>query len=73
MDTPGNEILCVFGILNCIIYADTLLIWGTGTYGQFESRETNVALFFRSKSTQIPSEDAFIIVNVCSFLKIFVD
>ena len=21
--------LCVFGILNCVIYADTLLIWGT--------------------------------------------
>ena len=28
-DTHGNEILCVFGILNCVLYADTLLIWGT--------------------------------------------
>ena len=26
-----NEIPCVFGILNCVLYADTLLIWGTGT------------------------------------------
>ena len=25
----GNEILCVFGILNCVIHADTLLIWDT--------------------------------------------
>ena len=41
------------------------------TFGQFESSQTNVVLFFHSNSTQIPSLEAFIIIYVCYFLTTF--
>ena len=42
------------------------------TLGQFKSRKTKVVLFFLSNSTQIFSLEAFIIIYVCQFLKLFV-